>query len=170
MSGEGINNPPDDTALLAAIAALANTLVLIQAALVIIDNEVGIIDTVVDAIRVVTDATPVLTETGGTVTADGTEQNVYINNAPAGVYKPICVKIDFTNHTATETVILRTYYRITDGGAWLQDDAVTYIGVPTVALINIELLPTRFGIRVTLEKTAGTNRDYLWEAFYEETP
>ena len=168
--GEGVENPYDDTALMAAIADLADTLVLIQAALVIIDNEIGIIDAVVDAIRVVTDATPVLTETGGTVTADGTEQNVYINNAPAGVYKPICVKVDFTNHTATETVVLRTYYRIAAGGGWLQDDEVEYVGIPTVPLINVELLPTRFGIRVTLEKTAGTNRDYLWEAFYEETP
>ena len=140
--GEGVENPYDDTALTA----------------------------IVNAIREITDVTPVLTETGGTLTTDGTEQNVYINNAPAGVYRPICVKIDFTNHTATETVVLRTYYRIAEGGGWLQDDGVTYIGVPTVALINVELLPTRFGIRVTLEKTAGTNRDYLWEAFYEETP
>ena len=168
--GEGLHNPSDDTALLAAIADLADTLILIQAALIIIDNEVGQVHTVVDAIRVVTDATPVLTETGGTVTADGTEQNVYINNAPAGVYRPICVKIDFTDHTATETVVLRTYYRIAAGGGWLQDDEVEYVGIPTVPLINVELLPTRFGIRVTLEKTAGTNRDYLWEAFYEETP
>ena len=164
------HNPYDDTVLLGLIADLADDLILITAALVIIDNEVGIIDAVVDAIRVVTDATPVLTETGGTLTADGTEQNVYINNAPAGVYKPICVKIDFTNHTATETVVLRTYYRIEDGGGLIQDDEVTYVGVPTVPLINIELLPTRFGVEVTLEKTAGTNRDYLWEAFYEETP
>ncbi len=167
---EGVENPYDDTAPMAAIADLADTLILIQAALIIIDNEVGQVHTVVDAIRVVTDATPVLTETGGTVTADGTEQSVYINNAPAGVYKPICVKVDFTNHTATETVVLRTYYRIAAGGGWLQDDEVEYVGIPTVPLINVELLPTRFGIRVTLEKTAGTNRDYLWEAFYEETP
>ena len=125
---------------------------------------------IVNAIREVTDVTPVLTETGGTLTADGTEQNVYINNAPAGVYRPICVKVDLTNHTATETVVLRTYYRITAGGGWLQDDSATYIGVPTVLLINVELLPTRFGIRVTLEKTAGTNRAYLWEAFYEVAP
>ena len=170
MSVDGVNNPYDDTALLADIADLDDALVLIAAALVIIDNEVGIIDAVVDAIRVVTDATPVLTETGGTVTTDGTEQNVYINNAPAGVYKPICAKLDFTNHTATETVVLRTYYRIETGGALIQDDAVTYIGVPTVPLINIELLPTRFGVQVTMEKTAGTNRAYVWEAFYEETP
>ncbi len=168
--GACVENPYDDTALMAAIADLADTLILIQAALIIIDNEVGQVHTVVDAIRVVTDATPVLTETGGTVTADGTEQSVYINNAPAGVYKPICVKVDFTNHTATETVVLRTYYRIAAGGGWLQDDEVEYVGIPTVPLINVELLPTRFGIRVTLEKTAGTNRDYLWEAFYEETP
>ncbi len=142
MTGDGVTNPYDDTALTAMVVA----------------------------VRAVTDAAPVLTETGGTLTADGTEQNVYVNNAPAGVYRPICVKIDLTNQTAAETVVLKTYYRIAAGGGWLQDDAVTYAGVPTVPLINIELLPTRFGVRVTLEKTGGTNRAYPWEAFSEEAP
>ena len=170
MPGDGVHNPSDDTALLVAIAALANTLVLIQAALVIIDNEVGQVHTVVDAIRVVTDSTPVLTETGGTLTSDGTEQDIYINNAPAGVFRPICVKIDFTNVTVTETVVLREYYRIVDGGNLIRQDEATIVGIPENRLINIELEPNRFGVEVTLELTAGTNRDFDWEVFYEETP
>ncbi len=160
-----VSTPPvyDNTALVAAVADLDDDVVALQA-------DVDAIGVDVDAIRAVTDATPVLTETGGTVTTDGTEQDVYINSAPAGVYKPLCVKIDFTNHTITETVVLRTYYRIADGGAWLRDDAVTYAGTPDEPKIIVELLPTRFGVRVTMEKTGGTNRDYLWEAIYEETP
>ncbi len=164
------HNPYDDTVLLGLIADLADDLILIAAALVIIDNEIGIIDAVVDAIRVVTDATPILTETGGTITTDGTEQNVYINNAPAGVYKPICVKIDMDNHTATETLVIREYYRIEDGGDMIEFDARTIIGVPTRRGIKIDLDPTRFGVQLTIELTAGTNRAYRWEAFYEETP
>lgn len=124
----------------------------------------------VDAIRAVTDALPVLNETGGTVTADGTEQDVYINNAPAGIFRPICVKIDFTNHTAAETVVLRVYYRINPAGGMILQDAVIYAGIPTVALINIDLEPNRYGVRVSLEKTAGTNRAYDWEAFAEVMP
>lgn len=155
MSGH-VHNPYDDTNLLALI--------------VIIDALCDAIleDTV--AIREVTDAEPILTETGGTLTTDGTEQNVYIANSPAGIFEPTWFNIDFTNHTAGETVVLRTYHRNVTGGGWLRDDANTYTGVPTAPLIWIQLHPTRFGVRATIEKTVGTNRAYIWEVFYEETP
>lgn len=118
-------------------------------------------------IQAVTDVLPILTQAGGTVTTDGTEQNVYINNAPASLFRPISVKIDFTNHTAGETVVLKTYYRITNGGDMIEQDEVTYAGLVSPELINIDLEPNRFGVQVTIEKTGGTNRAYLWEAFYE---
>jgi len=119
-------------------------------------------------VSAVTNALPTLTETGGTVTTDGTEQNVYIDDVPLGVFRPVCVKIDFTNHTAGETVIVREYYRIKAGIAdpILQDE-VTYAGVPANPLITIDLTPNRYGARVTIEKTAGANRAYDWGAFYE---
>lgn len=111
---------------------------------------------------------PTLSETGGTVTTDGTEQNVYINNTPLGVFNPICVKIDFTDHTATETIVLRTYYRILSiASALILQDELTYVGLVSPELININLEPNRFGVQITIEKTAGTNRDYDWEVFYE---
>ena len=146
-SGEGVQNPADLTELEADVAAIQ--------------------DDVTD-IKAVTDGLPVLTETGGTVTTDGTEQNVYINDVPLGVFRPVCVKVDFTNHTATETIILRTYYRITAGvAAPILQDMLTFVGAVSLPLINIDLEPNRFGVRVTIEKTAGTNRDYDWEAVYE---
>lgn len=129
---------------------------------------VATVDTVVDAIRAVTDALEVLTETGGTLTTDGDEQDVYINNAPDGVYVPEYVSIDFSNHTATETVIIRQYRRYKTGGGWIkidQDDPIT--DLPDPAGIDIELKPNRYGIKVTMEKTAGTNRAYDWEVFYK---
>jgi len=123
----------------------------------------------VTSIKQVTDGLPILSETGGTVTTDGTEQNVYINAVPLGVFRPICVKIDFTNHTAGETVKVRTYYRITPGLAdpFTLQDETTYAGLVSPELINIDLEPNRYGVKVTIEKTAGANRDYNWEALYE---
>jgi len=86
---------------------------------------------------------------------------------PLGVFNPICVKIDFTNQTATETVIIRVYYQIVAGAAApILQDSQTFTGVVSPELINIDLEPNRFGVWVTIEKTAGTNRDYKWEAFY----
>ena len=149
-----INNPAYLAELEAAIAELV--------------VDVAAIQSDVTDIKATTDALPVLTETGGTLTTDGTEQLVYVNEVPLGIFRPICVKIDCTNHTATETIVLRTYYRITAGAAApILQDTVTYIGLVAPALINIDLEPNRFGIRVTMEKTAGTNRDYDWEAFYK---
>lgn len=153
MSGEGVDNPLDETELLANIA--------------VIDNEIEALQEDVDAIEALVAAEGILEETGGTITTDGTEQNVYINNAPAGVYEPRWFNINFANHTVTETVVIRTYYRNVDGGAWVGDDEQEFLAIPTEFLIWVQLKPTRFGIRVTIEKTAGTNRAYVWQVFYE---
>lgn len=109
----------------------------------------------------------VLTETGGTVTTDGAEQDVYINNAPAGVFSPKKVKIDFTNQTAAETVIIRYSERFRAGGGWILIEALTFAGVQTEPGKYVELEPNRFGVRVTMERTAGGAIDYDWEALYK---
>ncbi|KKM01518.1 hypothetical protein LCGC14_1793640 [marine sediment metagenome] len=153
MSGEGVHNPADLTA--------------VEASLVVIDNEIEALQEDVDAIQAIVEAEAILEETGGILTTDGTLQNVYINNAPGGVYEPRWFNINFTNQTVTETVVIRTYYRNVDGGAWVQDDSQAFVGVPVNLLISVELKPNRYGCRVTVEKTAGTNRTYVWEVFYE---
>ena len=109
----------------------------------------------------------VLTETGATITTDGTEQNLYVNNAPAGVYDPKIICIDFSNQTAAETIVIREYYRIKSGGNFVQEDEEFFVGVRALNLKIIELTPNRFGVKVTIEKTAGTNQDYDYEAVYK---
>jgi len=152
-----IHNPYNDTYLLSLI--------------VIID---ALCDAILEdtmAIREVTDSEAILTETAGQILTDATEQTIYIANAPAGVFRPICVKIDFTNQTATETVVIRTYYQIAPGGALVLQDTVTYAGVVSPELINIDLEPNRYGVWVSIQNTLiGTHRTYDWEVFYSEAP
>ena len=150
---EGVHNPADLTVL--------------EAAVVVIDNEIEALQADVDAIEAIAEAEAILEETGGTITTDGTEQNVYINNAPGGIYVPRWFNINFANHTVTEAVTIRVYYRNVDGGGWVQDDSQGFVGVPVNLLISVQLKPARYGCRVTVEKTAGTNRAYVWEVFYE---
>lgn len=108
-----------------------------------------------------------LTETGGTVTTDGNEQDLYINNAPAGVFDPKIVQIDFTNQTAGETVVIREYYRIKSGGGMVKMDEVTFAGVQDPLLKNVTLEENRFGVKVTIQRTAlVADRAYDWEAVY----
>jgi len=109
----------------------------------------------------------VLTETGGTITTDGTEQNVYVHNAPAGVFSPRLVQLDFTNQTAAETVVVREYYRIKTGGALVKTDETSLVGVQDPLLKSILLKDNRFGVKVTMEKTVGANKDYDYEAIYK---
>jgi len=103
------------------------------------------------------------TETGGTLTADGTEQNTYINNTPAGIFEPLIVNIDCTTMLAGDVTVLRVYYRIAAGGNLIKKDEVTLNGAQDPDLKNIILEPNRYGVQVTLEQTAGVNRDYNWE-------
>lgn len=109
-----------------------------------------------------------LTETGGTVTATapGTEDNVYINDAPAGVFKPLLVTIDLSDLAGGETVTFRTRYRIAPGGALeLKGAPVIFNGVQAEPLKDIELQPNRYGVQVTLEGTTGVV--FPWEVHYE---
>jgi len=151
-----IHNPYDDTYLLSLI--------------VIIDALCDAIleDTV--AIREVTDSEAILSEVAGQITTDGNVQNLYIAEAPAGIFEPICLKLDFTNHTAGETVVIKVHYRIAAGGVHIEQSTTTFAGLVSPELINIDLEPNRYGIKVTIQKTVGTNRAYDWEVFYEEAP
>ena len=108
-----------------------------------------------------------LTETGGTLTTDGAVQNLYINETPAGVFAPKIVQIDFSNQTAAETVVVRENYRIKSGGGYIEKDAVIFTGLQDPLLKNIKLEENRFGVKVTIEKTAGANKDYDWEVLYK---
>ena len=114
-----------------------------------------------------------LQETGGTLTADGSEQILYINDNPLGCFHPHTLFVDLENMQAGSTVIIRVYYRLNAGGGLQLWDYHTYTGVDGglasgLKLISADLLPTRFGVKITLEQTAGTYRDYDWEIFTEE--
>jgi len=157
MSGN-VHNPYDDAALLILGAAL--------------QTDVDDILEDIDAIREVTDSEPILSEFNNEFTTDGTEQTVVTQEAPAGILEPMTFFLDMTNHTAGETIVVREYYRISDGGGMLLADVNTYAGVlpNSRELLIVNLEPNRFGFRITVEKTAGANRDYDYELFCKEAP
>ncbi|MBA7578826.1 hypothetical protein ES708_20692 [subsurface metagenome] len=130
-------------------------------------SSLAIVIGAVTAIFDLVNAMLVLTETGGTVTTTGGEDDVYINNAPAGVYEPRKVMIDLTPMTDTETVAIKTYYRIKFEGDLILKDTVTFTGVQDEPLKNVELEPNRFGVRVSIQRTAGDDLAYDWEALYK---
>lgn len=113
-----------------------------------------------------------LTETGGSITADGTEQTVAIIDVPTGSFKPLKMKIDMTNMDWGDSTVVKWYERLVDGGGLVEKDEERFDGpqniMPLSPVKNIELEPNRFGIRVSLQQVAGTNRAYPWEFLADE--
>ena len=168
MGGEGIHNPSDDTNLLAGIAAILAVLVIIDDEIEIIDDEIEDLQADVTDIKAVTDILPTLSETGGTVTTDGTEQNVYVNANPLGEFNPIAVVINFTAQQAGEETTLRLYYDNAPGGAGLLlADELSFVGVIAPAMIVVNMEPNRYVVSVTIERTVGAARAYPWDVHYE---
>jgi hypothetical protein len=109
-----------------------------------------------------------LKETGGTILTTGAVQDVYRNEAPLGVFRPTTVLIDTTLMALADTIVIRESYRIISGGAYVLKDTVSFTGVQAIPLKNIELEPNRFGILVTIQRTAGADHNYPYEVFYED--
>ena len=96
----------------------------------------------------------ILNENGGTITTDGTEQTIWTIDTPTGIFSPKFFKIDFTNHTATESITVRFYYRIKSGGNYILDSSKTIqltLAVAANLLSNTTLEDNRFGIKITIE-------------------
>ena len=130
------------------------------------------VDNTVDQIQTQTNAILSLSSTGGTLTASGAEQTLYIDDEPLGCFDARVLYVSLDNMAGGDTTVFRVYYRIADGGALLQEDYQTYTGADGGlangnVLIAIDLGPNRHGIRVSLDQTAGVNRDYAWEFFGE---
>lgn len=130
------------------------------------------VDVTTDNIFDLVNAGLTLQETGGLLTADGSEQTLYISNAPLGTYRPVVMFIDLDNMEQGETIEVRVYYRITTGGGLQLQYYSTHTGVDGglgngKKLLAIDLYPNRFGCQVTLEQTADTYRTFRWGIFVE---
>lgn len=160
-----------NTDLDSVIASLGNATYGLSA----LNTNLLVVDSVADLIQVETDKIDVLESlidsvmdlyrVGGTVTTDGTEQIIYISDNPSGLIKPMRFLIDTTNHTSDETVVLKFYYRVKSGGSYVVFSSATLSGVQSPLGVSYELYPNAWGYKVTIEKTAGTNRAYDWEIF-----
>ena len=107
------------------------------------------------------DVQDTLVRTQNTLTADGTEQNIYENDdtVPFGVPQ---IAIDLSNMDADDIVIIRPSVKINSAGDFKQigtDVENTYTGVQSVGeqVIFIDSIINQEGYKVTLEHTAQVN-------------
>ena len=124
----------------------------------------------VDQIHSLVSASLTIQATGGTLTADGSEQNIYYDNEPLGVMSPIALLIDLDNMQGGDTIEIKVYHRLSEAGTLKLFAFYTWTGADggldnSEKIDQIDLYPNRHGFRITLDQTGGTNRDYPWELF-----
>ena len=115
----------------------------------------------------------VLESSSGTLTADGTEQVVWQQDTPTAVFEPRSLLINVDAMQAGDTIEVQVYYRLLAAGVYGRLDYQTYTGADGGltngrVLVEVALMPNRYGARVTLTQTAGANRDFPWAAFEEQ--
>jgi len=130
----------------------------------------GGVDVVVDQIQTQTNALLTLSSTGGTVTADGNEQVLLVIDEPLGCSEPLALWVSLDNMQGGDTTVIRVYHRLSDAGALELWHYTSYTGADgglanSKTAIVTDLKPNRHGWEITLEQTAGVNRDYTWEVF-----
>lgn len=109
-----------------------------------------------------------LTRTGANVAVTGTETNLFIDDTPTKIVTGLSIKIDMTNIGAGDTYEFREYYRIENGGSYLEvATTVTLSDSQADPLYVMHLETYRYGMKVTAKKTAGTDRSFKIEAMQE---
>lgn len=118
----------------------------------------------------IVDAIPDLTRVGGThdqSDAAGTEDTVWIMDAPGGNFVPKRFVIDLSELAAGDDLDVNIYYRIESGGSYVLESTELHEDDLAVDLISYDLHENRFGIKITTTMDAGTARDFPWEVYYE---
>lgn len=103
---------------------------------------------------------PVL-DSHGTLTANGTEQNIFTLGTP-GVYE---MRINVSNMVNGCTTILRRYVEDVDTSTFVLAEEITLSGVQSVGMrtfgpFGVATASVNAGI--TIEQTGGTLKDYPW--------
>ena len=96
----------------------------------------------------------------GTLTMDGNEQTV--KEFTALTQRMDCY-LDLANMASGDTIVLKQYMKIKSGGSYRLFGTESYVGAQSVPLAYLQLLPAKYGFKITLQQTGGTNRDVDWQ-------
>jgi len=109
-----------------------------------------------------------LKETGGSITTTGGVDTMYIVNVPVGVFSPKRLEFDTSNMIAGDAIEVSLLKRIVTGGALTQKTQVVFNGAQVDDIKEIMLGENRFGVQVTIQRTAGVDRAFPWAVFWED--
>jgi hypothetical protein len=101
----------------------------------------------------------------GSVTMDGTEKNVVLDEVTGNPQRFLEGYIDLTPMASGDTIVVRQYMKIASAGNYIKYAEETYSGAQTLPLLYITTKSGRYGIKITAQQTAGTNRTLSFQFF-----
>jgi hypothetical protein len=105
----------------------------------------------------------------GTVTMDGTEKNVVLDEITGNPQRFLEGYIDLSPMASGDTIVVRQYMKIASAGAYVKYAEETYSGAQSIPLLFIVTKPGKYGIKITAQQTAGTNRTLTYQFFRRKT-
>ena len=105
----------------------------------------------------------------GTVVMDGTEKNVVLDEISGNPQRFLEGYIDLSPMASGDTIVIRQYMKITATGGYVKYAEESYSGAQSLPLLYIVTKPGRYGIRITAQQTAGTNRTLSFQFFRRRT-
>lgn len=99
----------------------------------------------------------------GTLTADGSEQDV-TELVALGTLEG---HIDLSNMASGDTITIKEYLTLKTGGTGILYDTADYADAQSKPALHVVKLPAKYGVKVTLQQTGGTNRAYDYNFFKE---
>jgi hypothetical protein len=100
----------------------------------------------------------------GTLKADGSEQTLVEYKGVGKVYG----SVDLQSMQAGDTVVLRQYVKVKDGGEYKKYGQETYSGVQALPIIYFTPKATDVAIKITLQQTAGEFGSFDYNFMKEE--
>lgn len=101
----------------------------------------------------------------GTVAMDGTEKDVILDEPVGNPQRFLEGYIDLSPMASGDTIVIRQYMKIASGGTYIKYAEESYSGAQSIPLLYVTTKVGRYGIKVTAQQTAGTNRTLTYQFF-----
>ena len=109
-----------------------------------------------------------LIRSGGNIAVTSAETTLYIDDAPTKIVVGTSIKIDTSVILTGDIYDFREYYRIESAGSYIETpDTITLSGAQLDPLYIMHLEAYRYGMKITAQKVAGTDRSFKTEVIRE---
>jgi hypothetical protein len=105
----------------------------------------------------------------GSVTMDGTEVTVVLDEITGNPTRHLEGWIDLSPMQNGDSVTIRLYVKTTSTGNYVKYAEETYTDTQSLPALHLVTLPARYGIKITMQQTAGTYRTFNYQFFRKRT-